>query len=104
MIKVSILYPRKPGARFDLEYYVSQHMPLAGRLLAPALRRMEVDAAIDGAPGEPPAFFGGCQLYFDSVASFMQVWASAQAQLTADIPRYTDVAPLIQFNELRLAT
>ena len=28
MIKVSVLYPNKPGARFDHEYYRSRHMPL----------------------------------------------------------------------------
>jgi len=26
-IKISILYPNKPGARFDMRYYVETHMP-----------------------------------------------------------------------------
>jgi uncharacterized protein (TIGR02118 family) len=85
MIKVSVLYPNKPGSHFDMGYYINTHIPLATRLLAKGLRKTEVDAGIQGTrPGEPPAFFGGCQL-------------------TADIPRYTDVAPLIQFNEVKLS-
>jgi len=104
MIKVSILYPNKPGSRFDMTYYVSHHMPLAMRLLSPALRKTEVDAGLQGAgPGEPPAFHGGCQLYFDSVDAFLAVWGGAAAELTADIPKYTDTAPLIQFNEVKLS-
>jgi hypothetical protein len=31
------------------------------------------------------------------------VWGPAAAELQADIPRYTDVAPLIQFNEVKLS-
>ena len=29
MIKVSILYPNKPGSRFDMNYYLANHMPMA---------------------------------------------------------------------------
>ncbi len=55
MIKVSILYPNKPGSRFDMNYYLAQHMPLAMRLLGKGLRRTEVDAGLQGAaPGQPP--------------------------------------------------
>jgi uncharacterized protein (TIGR02118 family) len=104
MIKVSILYPKKPGAHFDMGYYLTTHMPLAMRLLSKNLRKTEVDAAIQGRmPGEPPAFFGGCQLYFDSIDAFVEVWTPAAAELTTDIPKYTDVEPLIQFNEVKLS-
>jgi uncharacterized protein (TIGR02118 family) len=104
MIKLSILYPNKPGSRFDIDYYVGVHMPLAMRLLKKNLRKTEVDAGLQGtAPGEPPAFHGGCQFYFDSIPAFLEVWGAAAAELQADIPRYTDVAPVIQFNEVKLS-
>ncbi len=68
------------------------------------LRKTEVDAGLQGtAPGEAPAFHGGCQFYFDSIAAFLEVWGPAAAELQADIPRYTDVAPIIQFNEVKLS-
>ena len=28
MIKVSVFYPNKPGARFDFDYYTATHLPL----------------------------------------------------------------------------
>ena len=34
MIKVSVMYPNRAGARFDHEYYRDQHMPMVKRLLA----------------------------------------------------------------------
>ena len=68
------------------------------------LRKTEVDQGLQGtAPGEPPAFHGGCQFYFDSIEAFLEVWGPAAAELQADIPRYTDVAPLIQFNEVKMS-
>jgi len=104
MIKVSVLYPNKPGSRFDMDYYVTKHIPLARRLLSNGLRKTEVDAGLAGtAPGEPPAFLGGCQFYFDSIDAFAAAWGGAAAEVTADISNYTDVAPLIQFNELKVS-
>jgi len=104
MIKVSVLYPNKPGTRFDMSYYLTHHMPLAMRLLSRGLRKTEVDAGLQGgAPGEPPAFVGGCQFYYDSVEEFLAVWPAAAAELTADIPKYTDAVPVIQFNEVKLS-
>jgi hypothetical protein len=37
------------------------------------------------------------------VDSFVAVWGPAAAELTADIPKYTDVAPVIQFNEVKIS-
>ena len=28
MIKVSVMYPNRPGARFDHDYYRDKHLPL----------------------------------------------------------------------------
>ena len=104
MIKVSILYLNTPGSHFDMAYYSTKHIPLAMKLLANGLHKTEVDAGIQGtAPGQPPPFFGGCQFYFDSIDAFLEVWKLAAADLTADIPKYTDVTPIIQFNEVKLS-
>ena len=35
MIKVSVMYPNKPGARFDHAYYRDKHMPLLKALSPP---------------------------------------------------------------------
>ncbi len=48
MIKVSVLYPNGPGATFDIAYYTRSHMPMVGRLLGEALKRMEIDEGLGG--------------------------------------------------------
>ena len=43
MVKVSVLYPNKPGARFDVEYYLNTHMPMSARLLGAAVKAITVE-------------------------------------------------------------
>jgi uncharacterized protein (TIGR02118 family) len=104
MIKVSVLYPIKSDTHFDMDYYVSKHIPLCQRLLGKGLRKTEVDAGLAGAgPGEPPTFYGGVQFYYDSVEAFGAVFGPAAAEITADIPKYTNSPPIIQFNEIKVS-
>ena len=39
MIKVSIIYPNGPEARFDHDYYRNQHLPLIQRRMGAAQHR-----------------------------------------------------------------
>ena len=104
MIKVSVLYPKKPGTHFNMDYYLSKHIPLCMRLLANGLRKTEVDEGLSGTgPGEPPAFYGGVQFSYDSIDAFAKAWGPAAAEITGDIANYTDVPPMIQFNEVRIS-
>jgi hypothetical protein len=34
MVRISIFYPNKTGARFDLLYYIETHVPMSIRLLS----------------------------------------------------------------------
>lgn len=58
MIRVSVLYPSREGARFDHAYYARSHMPLVeARLKGSGLLRYEIDRGIaGGAPGSPAPF------------------------------------------------
>ena len=100
MIKVSVLYPKKPDTHFDMKYYLNHHIPLAMRLLKNGLRRTEVDEGLHGTrPDELPAFHGGCQFYFDSVEAFAAVWGPAAAELVAGANQYLKHIPgLLHFH------
>lgn len=102
MIKVSILYPSKPGSRFDVNYYVQVHMPLAVRLLGSAVKAVSVEIGVSGATPADPAPFAAivgftCESAQDFVAAFLPI----ADQLQGDIPNYTDIEPVIQFSEIR---
>ncbi len=102
MIKVSILYPSKPGSRFDVAYYVDVHMPMAVRLLGAALKDVSVEIGIgSGMPGELAPFAAIAGFTCESVEAFTAAFTPVAGQLQGDIPKYTDIAPVIQISELK---
>jgi uncharacterized protein (TIGR02118 family) len=106
MIKVSILYPAREGTRFDVGYYVQTHMPLSIRLLSahPGFRGVSVERGFSGAtPEAAPAFLASCQFLFESAEQFIEAFLPHAATLQRDMPNYTDIEPMIQFNEILLS-
>ena len=102
MVKVSILYPSKPGCRFDVDYYLTVHMPMAARLLGAAVTSISIDIGIGGsAPGEPAPYVAIVGFTCDSVEAFTNAFAPVAGQLQGDIPNYTDIEPVIQISEIR---
>jgi uncharacterized protein (TIGR02118 family) len=107
MIKVSILYPHKPGARFDFDDYIQRHMPRSIELLSAhsGFRAVSVERGVAGAePGSPPAYTAACFFTFDTVDSFLAAFMPHAAELQTDMPNYTDIKAQIQFNEILIAS
>lgn len=99
MFKVSVLYPAAGGTRFDHAYYAGTHMPLSGRLLQPLYYEIDQGLA-GGAPGAPAPFVGACHFYFANLESFQSAIGAHGAELQADIPAFTDIAPEIQISSV----
>jgi uncharacterized protein (TIGR02118 family) len=103
MIRRSILYPNKAGARFDWAYYLDTHIPLLRRCLGPALKAVAVEQGLaGGAPGTPAAYVALCHLTFDSLPAFQAAFAPHAAEIMADIPNYTSIMPTVQTSEVKL--
>lgn len=101
MIKVTVMYPYKAGARFDHTYYRDRHMPLVKELLGDACQRYTVDRGLNaGAAGSEPPYVAMCHLFCDSEAAFQNAFAPHAQKIMADIPNYTDLAPTIQISEV----
>ena len=101
MVKVSVLYPSKPGSRFDADYYLSVHMPMAVGLLGPAMKSITAEIGISSEePGSPAPFAAIACFTCESVDAFVGAFVSAAEQLQADIPKYTDIQPVIQISTL----
>lgn len=106
MITVNILYPNSKGSRFDMEYYINRHMPLAIDLLSahPGFNGVSVERGVAGAtPGAEAAYVALCHYRFDSVESFLAAFTPHSSTLQGDIANYTDIEPLIQFSDVLLA-
>ena len=103
MIKVSILYPNKTGSRFDVEYDLNVHMPLANKLLESAIKAVSVEIGLSGAtPNEMPPYAAIVGFTCETVEAFNQAFLAHAAELQADIPKYTDIEPVIQVSVIRI--
>ena len=101
MIKVSVMYPNKPGARFDHDNYRNKHMPLVKARMGAACKSYTVDKGLaGGAPGQPATYVGMCHIFCDSIESFQTGFGPHAKEIMADIPNYTDLAPVIQISEV----
>jgi len=104
MIKVSVMYPNGPDARFDAVYYRDKHMPMVKRLMGDACKYYTVDRAL--ATGVPPAntpFIAMGHLFCESVEAFQAGFGPHTDEIMGDIPNYTNQTPQIQYSEVLVA-
>jgi uncharacterized protein (TIGR02118 family) len=103
MIRVSVFYPNGSGSTFDMDYYLAKHMPMVREKLGAALKGMTVDQGLSGGqPGTQAAYRAIAGLLLDSVAAFERAFTPHAAEIMADIPRFTNIAPTIQISEVKL--
>ena len=104
MIKVSVFYPHKEGARFDMAYYLNTHIPMVAQKLGAAVKSASVEHGLGGiSPASAPAFVVMAHFGFDSMDAFQAAFGPHAAVIMADIPNYTSIEPLIQISDVKLA-
>jgi uncharacterized protein (TIGR02118 family) len=94
---VTIIYPNKEGAKFDFDYYVKTHIPMGVKIFG---NNYEVRRGLHGHDGSRPSFLCVVRLRIQSVDEFMNVMKHEGAKLIHDIPNYTNIEPIIQFDEV----
>jgi uncharacterized protein (TIGR02118 family) len=100
VIKVSVMYPHRDGARFDFEYYRATHTPMVLERLGAACKRYSVDKGLTQVrPAAPPLYVAICHLEFESVDAFNAAFAPHAREIMADTPNYTDISPVTQVSE-----
>jgi uncharacterized protein (TIGR02118 family) len=103
MIRVSVLYPRRDGARFDIDYYCQRHVPLVQGLVGAAIKGVSVDHGLAGiAPGAPAPMLAMAHFLFDSVDAFQSAFGQHAGQILADVPNYTSIEPVFVVSEVRI--
>jgi uncharacterized protein (TIGR02118 family) len=103
MVAVTILYPNNPGSRFDFEYYLRTHMPMSLELLGPAIKSVRIERGAEGQEkGSLPTFVALCHFVCESREAFETAFWPNAAVLRNDMPRYTDIEPVIQISEIVL--
>lgn len=101
MIRVSIFYPYQPDARFDFAYYREKHTPLILARLGPfGVERVELDRGLRDGVGVTPEYFAVAHLIARDLAQFDAGLKVHRAELVADVPNFTNLAPAIQVSEI----
>jgi uncharacterized protein (TIGR02118 family) len=101
MIRVSVMYPQREGARFDVAYYAKQHMDMArAAFKAHGLVDIRVDKGFVGPkPKSPPIYVCMATLTFETLDGYKEAFRVHGPKLFADIPNFTDIEPVVQVNE-----
>ena len=98
MIRISVLYPRTSGKRFNVEYYMKHHMPLVKEKLTPI--KIEIDVGVQNSENQPSPYIAVGHMTFGSLEELVTKYRSAAQILHADIPNYTDIEPVMQLSEI----
>lgn len=104
MIRVTVLYPKSADSHFDLNYYLTKHIPMTKELLTPTgIVRIEVDEGLAGFPPDQPAMYHAVgYLIFEKVEDLQNGMAAHGAAILGDIPNYTNTQPIVQINRIAL--
>jgi uncharacterized protein (TIGR02118 family) len=103
MIRVHVQYPRTEGAKFDMDYYCTKHMPMVRERCGDALKGMTIEEGLSGGMGgKPPANVAVGTLEFESVDAFAASMGPHMPEIMGDIPNYTDITPVLEIAEVKL--
>jgi uncharacterized protein (TIGR02118 family) len=100
VILVSVMYPGGENATFDTAYYVERHIPLVKeRWTAMGLENVQLVKAVATPDGSAPPFAVMALLSFRSLEAFQGAAQAHGGEIFADIPKFTNVKPVVQINE-----
>jgi uncharacterized protein (TIGR02118 family) len=100
MIEVTVLYPAGNDAAFDMDYYLKTHIPMFRKRMGAAMKDLSVVRGLSGATaGSRAPFVALVHATFESVEAFEAAFAPHAAEIMGDVPKYTDIEPVVQIGE-----
>lgn len=100
MIELSVMYPEQKDKRFNLQYYMNDHLRLVQKTWAGLIQDAYVTRGVTGAAnGAPPLYRVTAHIRFASMEDLGKALAQGAA-LFADIPNFTDIEPVVQASEV----
>ncbi|KAK2015662.1 hypothetical protein LZ32DRAFT_602308 [Colletotrichum eremochloae] len=98
---VSVLYPNEADAKYDFEYYVNRHMPLAAaQWKSSGCTSWSATKYHPTADGKQPKYSFAGTLVFESVDAIHKALASPEtAAVMQDVPNYSNKQPVLMIGE-----
>ncbi len=96
--RLSAIYPQTEDSTFDMDYYLSTHIPLVEELFQPV--SIEVNEGVSGAEeGSPPPYAVMTDITFATLEDLQNAVATHGAEVIGDIPNFTNVEAQLQINK-----
>lgn len=95
--RVTVIYPNKEGSKFDFDYYTRKHVPWVAGLVG---KSIEVRRGISSASGTAAPYVCVATIHTNSITEFQTVFAKHGAEILADVSNYTNIEPVVQFDEI----
>lgn len=93
MMSLNVVYPNHEGARFDVDYYRTSHIPLAMKVMK-ARKVVLIEGVPSGDKAPPIAMI--CQFQFASAEALAAASADpGMAEVRADVAKFTDIKPMV---------
>ncbi|BCG26901.1 hypothetical protein TUM18999_50920 [Pseudomonas tohonis] len=95
-----VAYPNNEGGTFDFDYYLKTHIPMVSEMLGDNLVRVEVRKGLASGDGSAAPFLCLANIWIKSIDSLQATLRKNGQAINEDIPRYTNIAPLLQVDEV----
>lgn len=92
-MSLNVVYPNHEGARFDLNYYRSTHIPLVMKVMQASSVKL-IEGVPNGTAAAPIVMIAHFE--FASPEALQAAFANpAMAEVRADVAKFTDIKPMV---------
>lgn len=98
MIKLTVIYPKTEGGRFDMDYYINRHMAnFDGDALVRGIIVEKGSEALGG--GEAP-YICMAHVFYDTMEDFQKSFIAIRNVLRDDMKNFTNISSIDQISEV----
>ena len=94
-----VAYPNNEGGTFDFDYYLKTHIPMVSEMLGTTWSGSKC-ARLASGDGSAAPFLCLANIWIKSIDSLQATLRKNGQAINEDIPRYTNIAPLLQVDEV----
>lgn len=99
---VTVLFPNEADAKYDINYYITHHMPLMEKLWGHlGVKSWSVTTFTPGPDGSAPAFVFGSNVIWSSTEAIKTAFADkSMQQIMEDVPKFSNKQPTFLFGDV----
>ena len=98
---ITVMYENVDDATFDLDYYLSKHMPLVGEKFARfGITGWRVVKAVGTPTGEKPLYSIIATLEFETAQQFKDAVAAEGGPVFGDVPNFSNKSPVVVISDV----